>query len=104
MLKTLALPAALLLAGCATSPTAVATNVTLVKDVNLIVRCQNLGQIHTSSLMGGILQSQGYDNALTDLKNQAASRGATHILLMNISSGYAGSNMLGDAYRCGRPV
>lgn len=101
-MKKIPLTIALLLAGCATQPVNQATNVVLTKDTNVVARCQNLGQIHTSSFMGGIMHSQGYENALVDLKNRAAARGATHVLLMDVSSGYTGSNVLGDAYRCAR--
>lgn len=99
-MKKIAMTMALLLAGCAAQPSHQAITVVLTKDPNAVARCQSIGQIHSNSILTGVLQSQGYENMLTDLKNRAAARGATHVLLMDVSSGYASNNALGDAYRC----
>ena len=93
---------ALTLAGCAATPNPSpnATPVVLTKDPAAVSKCQQVGEVHGNSLLGGIATSQGYENALADMKNQAAARGATHVLLMDVSSGHMGSNALGTAYRC----
>jgi hypothetical protein len=41
-----------------------------------------------------------YDGSLKKLKARAAKMGATHLLLLNVASGFSGAQMLGKAYRC----
>lgn len=100
-MKKIAMTMALLLAGCAAQQSHQAITVVLTKDPNAVARCQSIGQIHSNSILTGVLQSQGYENMLTDLKNRAAARGATHVLLIDVSSSTASIDALGDAYRCG---
>lgn len=102
MIRTITLAIALALIGCVTTaPTPTASTVTLVRETSMVAGCQVLGQIHGNSVLTGVAQAQGYENMMTDMKNQAAARGGTHVLLLDVSSGYASNNALGQVYRCG---
>ncbi len=74
--------------------------VVLVGDASEVRGCQRLGEVAASSLLGGVLASQGRKHTITTLKERAKALGATHIQLLSSNTGYAGSNMLGVAYRC----
>jgi Domain of unknown function (DUF4156) len=78
-----------------------AGGVVLVSDGNTLASCQKLGQVHSRSLLSGIGASGiAYNNALTELKNEAADRGASHVMLVDTSSSLRVTKMIGDAYRC----
>lgn len=74
--------------------------VALVKDETTVSGCERLAEVRGSSAWGGVVQIMAYNRALAQLKARAEKLGATHVLLMDVSSGPMGSNMLGVAYRC----
>lgn len=74
--------------------------VELVNEASSVAGCQRLSEVRGKSAWGGVFAAKSYDWALSQLKEQAAKAGATHVLLLNATSGYTGSNMLGVAYRC----
>lgn len=88
------------LGGCVTAAET-AQNVQIVKDSGSVAGCRDVGQVDAGSLMGGALTSIGYQNTISELKQKVAQRGGTHVLLVDMSSGHAGSNALGQAYKCG---
>jgi hypothetical protein len=90
-----ALALALFLAASAPSE-----EVMLVGDVSEVSACTRMGEVRSSSMMGGLLTGAGYKRALADLKKKAGKLGGTHVYLLNANSNYAGSNMMGIAYRC----
>jgi hypothetical protein len=75
-------------------------NVELVSDPTTMTKCERLGEVRSNSLLGGMMTGVGYQKALEGLKKKAAKLGATHLQLLNANAGYAGSNMLGIAFRC----
>lgn len=74
--------------------------IALVNDTSSLAGCERLSEVKGSSAWGGIVTNMAYNRALDQLKARAAKAGGTHVLLLNVSSGPAGSNMLGVAYRC----
>jgi hypothetical protein len=89
-----------LLSACNTT-TKEAAGVVVVSDRSAVASCRNLGQIYTQSLWGGAGATDiANDNALTELKNEAADRGATHVLLVIPSNSLRATNLIGDGYRC----
>lgn len=91
-----ALAAAALCGGTANASEAVA----LVNDASSVSSCERLAEVKGSSALGGLVTNMAYNRALAQLKDRAAKVGGTHVVLMNVSSGPMGSNMLGVAYRC----
>ncbi|WP_210482757.1 hypothetical protein [Microvirga antarctica] len=75
-------------------------SVKIVREQAAVAGCQNLGQIRATSLMTGVLASQGYDSLLAQLKSKTAEVSGTHLLLIDFSSGWSSHNAVGDAYRC----
>lgn len=88
--------AILILAGAPTS----SADIILVGDQAAVAQCERIGEVRGSSALGGMLTNMAYRRALAQLKARARAAGATHILVVDISSGFAGSNMIGQAYRC----
>lgn len=82
------------------SASAGTAEVSLVNDAAAVSTCERVGEVRGSSMMGGILTNAAYGRALEQMKKRAAKLGATHVQLLNASSGYAGSNMLGVAFKC----
>lgn len=80
------------------APAAAAPDVIVVRDVP--ADCQHLGEVRSRSWWGGAMSNVGYSRALSGLKKRAVELGATHLVLVDSSAGMAGSNMLGQAYRC----
>jgi hypothetical protein len=73
----------------------------VVSDASAVASCQKLGQVYSRSLLSGIgISGIAYNNALTELKNEAADRGATHVMLVDTSSSLGMTKMIGDVYRC----
>jgi hypothetical protein len=94
----------LALAMSAFSPTrAAASEVQLAADAASVASCERLGEVRGSSLFGGAMTNFAYGRALASVKAKAGALGATHLLLLNVASGFAGSNMVGVAYRCTPP-
>lgn len=77
--------------------------VELVNESSAVAGCERLSEVKGSSAWGGVVTNMAYNRALAQLKQRAAKAGGTHVLLLNVSSGPMGSNMLGVAYRCPAP-
>jgi hypothetical protein len=77
-------------------------SVQVVRELAAVAKCQRLSTIRAGSLIGGAMTSVGYSNTVAELQSKAAAAGGTHVLIIDMSSGFAGSNAMGDAYRCGR--
>lgn len=86
--------------GLAASAAMAAEDVVMVSDPATLSSCERLGEVTSSSMMGGVLTGTGYKRALAKLKKKAGEMGGTHLHLLNGNSNYAGSNFLGVAYRC----
>lgn len=76
------------------------TKVEVVRERAAVAGCANLGEVRGKSMLGGALANMAYDRALKSLKKQASDLGATHVLLLDVSAGFAGNNMLGTAHSC----
>lgn len=75
-------------------------NISLVNEASQVAGCERLAEVRGRSNWGGVFASKSYDWALGQMKERAVALGATHVLLLNATNGYTGSNMLGVAYRC----
>lgn len=89
--------------GMAAGSAVAAEGVVMVSDPSTLAGCQRLGEVTSSSMMGGVLTGAGYKRALAKLKQRAQDLGGTHLHLLNGNSNYAGSTFLGVAYLC-RPT
>lgn len=62
--------------------------------------CTRLGDVEGSSLMGIIIENEGWQNAVDEMKERALALGATHLLLVRVDRGITGSRGFGEAYAC----
>lgn len=76
------------------------SDVLIVRDESTLTGCQVLGEVRSSSSWGGVMAGYAQGKALAGLKKKAVRLGATHLVLLDGSSGWSGSYMLGQAYRC----
>ena len=79
---------------------AFASEVVIVGSPSEVSGCEKVGDVRSSSMLGGLFTGAGYGRALAQLKNRAAALGGTHLQILSSSTGMAGSNLLGLAYRC----
>ena len=77
-----------------------------VIDVNIIDvqelkehGCENFGDLEASSGWGNAMAAVGIRSAKNTIRNEAAKRGATHVVWTNQSGGFV-SFVHGRAYRC----
>jgi hypothetical protein len=90
-----------LICGACSTSNPQAEAIPLVNERIAVAGCAALGQLQAQSAWGGLaMTGTGFNNALADLKHQAATLGATHVLMVNSSNTVGGTNMIGDAYRC----
>ena len=95
-----ALLLALLCCSCASAEPA-ALNTQLVSDPAIVAQCQMLGEVEGLSLWGGRLGSSlGEKQAMHSLREQAAARGGTHVLVSGTSSPLNATQATGVAYKC----
>lgn len=91
----------LLLIGCARAPS---PQTTAVRDADqkMVERCEFVGEIMGNSPLGVMFGSMSTANAREIAVEEAASRGATHMVWASITSPNVGSGAVasGKAYRC----
>ena len=68
-------------------------------DEKMVSECDFVGSVEGGSGIGGMSQETGMQNAKNQAIEAAADRGATHIVIDNITGGYA-PYVNGRAYRC----
>ncbi|MBP7650882.1 MAG: DUF4156 domain-containing protein [Phenylobacterium sp.] len=95
---SMAAACAAMIAGAALA--AQATEIIIVKDESSVAGCEYLGEVKGSSAWGGLVTNMAYNRARDGLKKRALALGATHVVLLDSSSGPMGSNTLGNAYKC----
>lgn len=90
-----------LLAGCATTPSPQAVAVQDA-DAKMVDGCQFVGDVLGASPLGVVFGSMSTANAREIAQEQAAGRGATHIVWGAITppSFGSGASANGKAYRC----
>ncbi len=97
---------ALLIGGCGTptlSPEAVAVRITANPEA--VRGCTLLGEVRGKSDWGGLLyQKAGEERARRGLRNQAVALGANVVLMESAITGFSGSKLRGEAYRCALPT
>lgn len=103
MSRPLTAIAAFALTLCAESAFADTAEVALVGDASEVQGCQRIGEVEASSLLTGVMASQGRKRTVATLKARATELGATHVQVLSSNSSYASNNMLGVAYRCPAP-
>lgn len=91
-----------LIGACCASSAALAQAeaVRITKDQSTLAGCQRLGEVGGSSVMGGIMQTLAYDSALKEMREKTLAAGGTHLLIIDLTTGYSGANGYGEAYRC----
>ena len=87
--------------GCATGRSATATRIQEA-DSNMVAGCTYLGEVSGTSGWGGLAASTGIENAKNQALEQAAKKGATHVMWNNLAGGW-GPSVSGKAYRCPEP-
>lgn len=89
------------LTGCQTATTA-SNGVIVTGNPENVRGCKFLGQeIGRQYLIGGVmLMGAAQEDANRRLRNQAAEKGATHLLTTNAQMGMGGASATGDLYRC----
>lgn len=93
-MKALILAAAVAVAGPAPA------DVVVVRDAVSVANCRALGEVRSSSLWGGLLANAAYNHVVDQMKKRAADLGGTHVQIIDSSSGFAGSRMIGTAFIC----
>ena len=94
----LSLATGIALAGCAVQPSQEAR---LIRDADRssVRDCKFATSVSGSSGWGNMAASTGIQNAKVEAREQAADRGATHIVWTSVQGGYA-PNVAGNAYSC----
>ena len=90
----------LALASCATQPTARASMVRVASKEH-VAGYRFLGVVMGTSWLYGLQKGKGYSNALNELLEAAAARGATHIVFDPANREHFGGGQVvrGEAYR-----
>jgi hypothetical protein len=74
--------------------------VRVIGERSFLTECVRLGDVQGSSLMGLIVETEGWRNAVEEMKEKALALGATHLLLQRVEGGITGSRGYGEAYGC----
>lgn len=98
LLSAAALVASAALCGCATGRSAAASRVQEA-DSNMVAGCTYVAEVSGTSGWGGLAASTGIENAKNQALEQAARKGATHVV-WNALAGGMGPSVSGKAYRC----
>lgn len=72
----------------------------VVGERSFLTGCISLGEVSGSSFLGILIENQGWENAVEEMKEQALALGATHLLVLNVTRTMTGSQGRGEAYRC----
>ncbi len=78
------------------------SKVRLTSNPEVVRNCSYIGQVQgTDHLNGGLLgQGVAEESAMRKIRNQAAEMGANTVHLVTKSTGFSGSAVRGEAYRC----
>lgn len=87
------------LTGCVTAPSKQAQTIQLA-DMQSVAGCQFVTSVQGSSVLGGLWASDGIKNARVEALEQAATAGATHLVLTSSSMSHSVQAVVGNAYRC----
>jgi hypothetical protein len=90
----------LMLVGCVTPLTPGGQQVSVTDSHDDTKSCKSVGQTSASSGQGGIARSAGFEGAMNSMRNQAADLGGDTLYTMHVSTGFSGSEMMGQAYDC----
>lgn len=85
---------------CASTPSASAASI-VETDEKGVAQCSFVATVSGSSMLGGAVQERARENAKTAALEQAAKKGATHIVWTDVHSTVSnGASAQGRAYRC----
>jgi len=86
-----------------TKVTPAGEKVRVTSDAAAVAGCALLGEVKGADHMNGGLAGQGAaeENAHRRLRNEAAAMGADTVLVVTSTTGFSGSTIRGEAYRCG---
>jgi hypothetical protein len=91
---------ALNIMACASTPSVAAASI-VETDEKGVEQCTFLGLVSGSSMLGGAVQERARENAKTAALEDAAKKGATHIVWTDVhSTSQNGASAQGRAYRC----
>ena len=94
-------PAVAVILACALSSSALAADeVILTRDNSLVAKCERLGEVQGRSNFGGMMTNFAYARTIKSLKERGQKMGATHLLMLDVSSGFSGSSALAEAFKC----
>lgn len=74
--------------------------VQVVGERSALAGCALLGEVRGSSLVGILIENQGWERAVDEMRETALALGATHLLLHGVERTATGSQGRGDAYGC----
>lgn len=90
------------LTGCMTTLSREAVTVRVVRDAQFVKGCKYIQTVDANSSWGGFAATGvGYNSAMNELKNNTAQVGGNTLLIVVLENSMGGTNMTGDAYRCG---
>lgn len=93
----------LLLCGCVTvSLSPEGSKVRLTSNSDVVRGCMYVGLVQGTDHMNGGLSGQGAaeENAMREIRNRAAQMGANTVHLVTITTGFSGSAIRGEGYKC----
>ena len=94
---------ALIFAGAVAMAGSNTASIIVVRDYAAVANCRALGEVRGFSRLGGMLANAAYNHAVDQLKRNAAALGGTHVQIVDSSSGFTGSRMIGTAFACPTP-
>lgn len=76
--------------------------VRLTSNPEVVRNCKYVGQVKGSDHMNGGLAGQGAaeENAMREIRNNAAEMRANTVHILNVTTGTSGSAVRGEAYQC----
>lgn len=76
--------------------------VRLTSNAEVVRNCKYIGQVKGTDHMNGGISGQGAaeENAMREIRNNAANMRANTVHLLNVTTGTSGSAVRGEAYLC----
>ena len=72
-----------------------------VEAVGALADCERVGHVCAESILGGVLSYFGCRQSIALLRNAAAKKNGTHIVVTSLTCGvFGGSDGEGEIYRC----
>jgi hypothetical protein len=83
------------------TPAAPSDSVRVVGASSEVVNCAYLTDVRgDQNIYGGIFAGAAYQDAINQMKRKTAAAGGNTLFVISATSGWAGANAIGNAYRC----